>query len=327
MDYNLINKYLIGIASEAEVQEIFRWIDSDPENRNEFIQYKKISALTSNANRDERYAWESVSSKLDKSKVKKRTFMRYWAVAASFLIFFGLGATMQFLFFQKPYNLFSYSSATKIEVPAGQMTNVQLPDGTTVILNSESKLVYANDFNSGNRTVSIEGEAYFVVAKDKFHPFLIKTKKLDFKVYGTSFNIQAYPHDQMINTTLVEGSLGIVGKNGDELTKLVPGENAKFNKQNNSLEVSNVSLDLYTSWKDGLVTFRNEKLKDIARKIERWYNVEIQITNEKLGEEPYMGTIMKNKPIDQILEVFSLTSSLKYRIISRADKPTLIYWE
>ena len=76
-----------------------------------------------------------------------------------------------------------------------------------------------------------------------------------------------------------------------------------------------------------MVTFRNEKLKDIARKIERWYNVQIVISNPKLGDELYMGTIMKNKPIDQLLEVFKLTSSLNYRIVPRADKSTLIYWE
>jgi ferric-dicitrate binding protein FerR (iron transport regulator) len=76
-----------------------------------------------------------------------------------------------------------------------------------------------------------------------------------------------------------------------------------------------------------MVTFRNEKLRDIARKIERWYNVQIVIANPKLADELYMGTIMKNKPIDQLLEVFKLTSSLNYRIVPRADKSTLIYWE
>jgi ferric-dicitrate binding protein FerR (iron transport regulator) len=207
------------------------------------------------------------------------------------------------------------------------MSSVILPDGTTVQLNSGSKLVYASGFNSGERTVNLEGEAFFNVAKDKEHSFTIKTKSLDFKVYGTSFNIQAYPEDSEINTTLVEGSLGVVAKTGSEMARLVPGENANFKEDNKELVVTNVDLELYTSWKDGMVTFRNEKLKDIARKIERWYNVQIVINNPKLADELYMGTIMKNKPIDQLLEVFKLTSSLNYRIVPRADKSTLIYWE
>ena len=75
-----------------------------------------------------------------------------------------------------------------------------------------------------------------------------------------------------------------------------------------------------------MITFRNEKLKDIARKIERWYNVTIEIKNQELGEQAYYGTIMKNKPIDQILEVLRLTSSLKYKIITKPNEKILIYW-
>jgi len=234
---------------------------------------------------------------------------------------------MQYILPQKSHEQFSYLAETRIEVPLGQMSNVLLPDGTTVNLNSGTTLVYSGKFNSGERVVSLEGEAFFDVTKDQAHPFLIKTNLLDFKVYGTSFNIQAYPEDKVINTTLVEGSLGIIGKNGSEITRLVPGENATYSEDNRKLLVGNVNQEIYTSWKDGLVTFRNEKLKDIARKIERWYNVEIVIKNASLGEELYMGTILKNKPVDQILEVFSLTSSLKYQIVPRANERNLIYWD
>jgi ferric-dicitrate binding protein FerR (iron transport regulator) len=150
---------------------------------------------------------------------------------------------------------------------------------------------------------------------------------LDFKVYGTKFNVQAYPGDKEVNSTLVEGSLGVIRKTGNEVTRLVPGENVNFKEESQKIIVENVDVQLYTSWKDGLVTFKNEKLKDIAKKIERWYNVQIVITNPRLAEEFYMGTIMKNKPIDQLLEVFKLTSSLNYRIVPRPDKSTLIYWE
>ena len=326
MDYSIINKYLDGEASEAEVQEVFQWIDSDLENRKEFIQYKKIWALTSKTagNKDE--TWNTISSKLARPKKQLNT-INYWMVAAGFLLVFGLGMMMQYLLPQKSQEQFPYLAETRIEVPLGQMSNVVLPDGTTVHLNSGTKLGYSGKFNSGERVVSLEGEAFFDVTKDQAHPFVIKTNLLDFKVYGTSFNIQAYTEDKVINTTLVEGSVGIIDKSGTEITRLVPGENATYRQDDRKLLVSKVNLDMYTSWKDGLVTFRNEKLKDIAQKIERWYNVEIRIKNAGLGEEIYLGTILKNKPIDQILEVFSLTSSLKYRIVPRANQPTLIYWE
>lgn len=326
MDYSIINKYLAGEASEAEVQEVFQWIYSSPENRKEFIQYKKIWALTSRSENSQDEAWDN--NLIAKAKPNRiRILATYVKYAAVILVFFSLGMILQYMVGQKAKEPLTYLADTRIEVPAGQMSSVLLPDGTKVQLNSGSKLVYSTGFNSGERIVNLEGEAFFDVAKDKKHSFLIKTKSLDLKVYGTSFNVQAYPDDSEVNTTLVEGSLGIIGKTGNELARLVPGENANFKSENKKLVVSTVDLDLYTSWKDGLVTFRNEKLKDIATKIERWYNVEIVINNPKLADELYMGTIMKNKPIDQLLEVFKLTSSLNYRIVPRTDKPTLIYWE
>lgn len=326
MDYSIINKYLAGEASEEEVKELFRWIDSSPENREEFIQYKKVWALTSRMGAHQEISWNPELVNSGKSG-QLRQLVTYTKYAAAVIIVFGLGMVLQYIAGQKTSPTYTYLADTQIEVPKGQMSSVILPDGTTVQLNSGSKLVYASGFNSGERTVNLEGEAFFNVAKDKKHSFVIKTKSLDFKVYGTSFNVQAYPEDSEINTTLVEGSLGVVAKTGSEMARLVPGENANFKEDNKELVVTNVDLELYTSWKDGMVTFRNEKLKDIARKIERWYNVQIVINNPKLADELYMGTIMKNKPIDQLLEVFKLTSSLNYRIVPRADKSTLIYWE
>lgn len=327
MDYSIINKYLAGEASEAEVQELFQWIDSSPENREEFIQYKKIWVLTSKPGKELDVDWDPEFIRPAQKPRRIRFFTIYARYAASILVVFGLGMSLQYIITSNTAKNLTYLADTRIEVPKGQMSSILLPDGTKVQLNSESKLVYSSSFSTGNRTVTLEGEGFFDVAKDASHSFIIKTHLLDFKVYGTKFNVQAYPGDKEVNSTLVEGSLGVIRKTGAELTRLVPGENVNFKEENQKITVENVDVQLYTSWKDGLVTFKNEKLKDIAKKIERWYNVQIVITNPRLAEEFYMGTIMKNKPIDQLLEVFKLTSSLNYRIVPRPDKSTLIYWE
>ena len=326
MDYSIINRYLAGEASEAEVREVFQWIDSDPENRKGFIQYKKIWALTSRFD-DNSDGLQNYNPFNKPRQVKIRNLVTYSKYAAAIVVVLGMGMMIQYIVGQRGPGDKLFLADTRIEAPAGQMSSIVLPDGTKVQLNSGSKLTYSGGFNSGERVVNLEGEAFFNVTKDKKHPFQIRTKTLDFKVYGTSFNVQAYTDDSEVNTTLVEGSLGIIGKTGDELARLVPGENGNYNDSSKKLLISKVDLGLYTSWKDGLVTFRNEKLKDIARKLERWYNVQIVINNPKLADELYMGTIMKNKPVDQLLDVFKLTSSLHYRIIPRTDKPTLIYWE
>ncbi len=328
MDKSVIVKYLCGEASEEEVKLLFEWVEADPLNKKEFFNYKKAWALSATVSTNENKAWKELKSRYPLWQNNRRRFISYMKYAAILLLVFILGGLFEYIINSKEKTLAPlYSSEIHIEVPAGQMSNVVLPDGTTVQLNSDTKLFCSGNFNKGNRTVRLEGEAFFDVAKDREHPFLIETPSLNFKVYGTSFNIQAYPDDPEINTTLVEGSLGVMGKNGKELARLVPGENVKYENETHKLIISAVKLDLYTSWKEGLINFRNESLKDIARHIERWYNVKIIIKNPKLNDELYFGTIMKNKPVDQILEVLQLTSSLHYRIIHRPDKPALIYWE
>lgn len=327
MDYNIITKYFAREATETEIEQLFHWIDANPENRKEFIQFKKVWALTANSNLDTHLAWEYVRDEVKSTKSVKSIRYQGLKIAAVLIFVLGLGAIIEYEISKIFASEFSYLADTRIEVPVGQMSKITLPDGSVVHLNSGTKLVYSGTFNSGARNVILEGEAFFKVAKDPEHPFTVQTKDLNFTVYGTSFNIQAYTDEKFINTTLVDGSLGVIYHNGNELFRLVPGENAHFSQETRKVNVCKVDLALYTSWKDGLITFRNEKLKDIARKMERWYNVEIIIKNPSLGEELYMGTIMKNKPVNQILDVFELTSSLRYRIIPQADKPTLIYWE
>ena len=324
MDYLKINKYFSGEASEKEIREIFDWMQSSAENKKELISYKKIWAMTLSSNENLDESWSRLfvrNTKIQRNTSLIRNALKYAAVA---IIIFSLGIITHYLL--APQNL-TYLTDTLVEVPAGQMSKVILPDGTTVQLNSASTLIYSSKFNSRERIVRLDGEAFFDVAKDKAHPFLVQTKRLDFKVYGTSFNIQAYNEDEKTYATLVEGSLGVLGKDGKEYSRLVPGDHVSYYSNTNKLDLSKTDVDLYTSWKDGIITFRNKSLAEIAREIERWYNVEIVIENEKLANENYMGTIMKSKPIDQILEVFRLTSSLKYRIVQRPDKPNLIYWE
>lgn len=326
MDYQIFNKYLRGEASETEVAEIFKWIEAAPENRKEFISYKKVWALTAKGNENESHAWRLLFVPRFKKQKLFKTYLQIAKYAAILLIVFGTGIAVQHIGLGIDKEKLVYQKSTSIVAPLGQMTNVELPDGTKVMLNSGSSLTYNGNFSRGERFVSLNGEAYFDVTKDQAHPFIVQTSLLNFKVHGTSFNIEAYTDENLVNTTLIEGSLGVMNKSDQQLLLLKPGQNAHFDPLDPNVIVSNVNTEIYTSWKEGLITFRNEKLKDIARKIERWYNVKIVIKNPELGEEAYFGTIMKNKPIDQILVVLQLTSTLKYKIITANDKPTLIYW-
>ena len=325
MNIQQIESYLCGEATESEIAALFQWIDASPENKKEFIQYKKVWALTSRVGEEEEVWDRHFAPRFGKQNL----FQIYWRVAkyaAMLLLVIGAGFTFQYAVWGWQPDKLIYAQDCSIAAPLGQMTNIVLPDGSKVMLNSGSSITYNGYFSNGERLVTLKGEAFFEVAKDQDHPFRIETSLLNFEVFGTSFNIEAYPDDPTINTTLVEGSLAISDKTHKELHRLKPGENACYEADQTKLVVTNVNTGIYTSWKDGLITFRNEKLKEIAKKIERWYNVKIIINNPKIGEQAYFGTILKNKPVDQILEVLRLSSSLHYKIISKPDQPTMIYW-
>ena len=328
MDKNIIIKYLQGKANNEEKSLLFEWIEKDKVNKDEFIEIKKVWALTAKHKNIEGISWVDLKNSANKEINKRFLNFRLLKQAAIFILLIGLGAVIQYFFsdLTSDKNLV-YDQNLSVSAPLGQMTDLELPDGTLVKLNSGTTVLYNGDFSSGNREVFIEGEAFFDVQTDKEHPFIVKSKLLDVKVYGTSFNICCYPEDKDFSATLVKGSISILDKEGNEISKLQPGDKAAYTEPESNITVSQINTLLYTSWKEGLVTFRNEKMKDIARQIERWYNVEIVIQKEGLDEERYFGTILKNKPIDQILEVFKLTISLEYEIIPRADKPTLIYWK
>ncbi len=327
MDNSKITKYFLGELTEDEIRELFQWVKKSRENRDEFIGAKKLWALTQVAKENVDLGWIDTLKK--KRKRGRTTFplKRFLKVAAAVVLIFGLGVIAQRFVAPNIKTQDYYSSNFVVDVSPGEMSKLILPDGTSVVVNSGSVLSYSPQYSEGERIVELSGEAFFDVAEDSEHPFTVRTKLLDFKVYGTSFNVEAYPASNQVNTTLIDGSLGFIDRDEGEIGKLVPGENLLYSGSDKQFSIKQVDLDLYTSWKDGTITFSNEKLKDVAVKLERWYNVEIVFNNPELAEEVYFGTVMKNKPIDQILKVLSITSSLKYQIIFRNDKPTLIYWE
>ncbi len=328
MDNSIIIKYLQGKANNEEKTLLFEWLEKDKINKDEFFEIKKVWALTSKYKNAEGITWADIKNTGNEKTTTRFLKFRLLKQVAIFILLIGLGAVIQYFFTDLTSNKkLVYDQHLSVFAPLGQMTDLELPDGTLVKLNSGTTILYNGDFSSGNREVFIEGEAFFDVQTDKEHPFVVKSKLLDVKVYGTLFNICSYHDDNDFSATLVEGSISILDKDGNEISKLKPGDNAAYNENESNITVSQINTSLYTSWKEGLVTYRNEKMKDIARQIERWYNVEIVIQKEGLGEERYFGTILKNKPIDQILEVFKLTTSLEYEIVPRADKPTLIYWK
>ncbi|WP_170063242.1 FecR family protein [Polaribacter porphyrae] len=210
----------------------------------------------------------------------------------------------------------------KLTVPYGKRFKLELSDGSQVALNSGTSIRYPVKFIEGkNRQVYITGEAFFEVAKDKQHPFIVNAQDLNVQVLGTQFNVAAYPEDNSTEVVLVEGSVGMYNKNKkfskNTTTVLNPGVMGTYKKINKETTTQEVNTSIYTSWVKGNVVFRNATFNNISTKLERLYNVTIINNNKEIAVETFNASINVDKePIEKVLEYFNKVYEIEYQIVN-----------
>lgn len=221
-------------------------------------------------------------------------------------------------------NRISYSQAghnqvltfSTIRVPNGNQFQLELSDGTLVHLNAGSSLRYPINFLSeGPRQVFLSGEAYFDVTENKTSQFIVNVNELDVKVLGTEFNISAYLEDSNIDVVLVKGAVSLINQNGslDRPINLVPGQKGSFGYISKNISVDQVNTEIYTSWKNGHLVFREVTFDNILTKLERHYNIKIENRNKDLGSEIFNASF-KSVEIEKVLSFFSDTHKIHYII-------------
>lgn len=201
-------------------------------------------------------------------------------------------------------------------VPYGKRTFITLAEGTKVWLNSGSKLTFPAVFAENKREVYIDGEAIFEVTHSDKFPFYVKTRDFDVKVLGTVFNVCAYSDDKNSKTILERGKIELSCSGKGILSKkklnILPGTMAVFNPEINEFAQHTVNPQDYMSWRNGYLVFSSEKLRNIIKKINRYYNVEIIIDDSHLQNETFSGNLdLKNTP-EQVLEVIAQTTPINY---------------
>jgi transmembrane sensor len=275
-----------------------------------------------------------------------RILTRY---AAIFIIAFSLSGLL-FFHLGKNHVANPELSFSELIVPMGSRAQFSLPDGTTVDLNAGSRLKYDNRFGIDDRVVQLEGEGYFKIAKDKERLFTVKTSHLNIRALGTEFNVKAYSDDKTIETTLVEGSIKIdeiTEKNRAEVKVIVlkPNQKLTFLKENSTmvnetaitkgktekntppvqvqkslpiprLVAENINVKSVISWKENRWIFEKESLSQIAVDLERRYDVQIKFESEILKTLRFTGIII-NEPIEQVLEVMSITAPINFKLKGR----------
>lgn len=311
-DYILLfDKFLQQQATPEEVRQLIEWLKND-------------AAFGTWADAQ----WEAASSDMN-PEVRQRLFRQIqgtiqpqaktravgrWTfyaavarVAATLLLMLATGLCIYFYTVRK-----LTMPDMVVAVEKGQKANVILPDGSKVWVNSDSRLTYGSRFNSHERILHLEGEAYFEVAPDKERPFIVETNQLSVQALGTSFDVKNYEEEDHISTVLMTGKVKVESEKN--CIFLEPNEKVTFNKTTGSMRKSTIeNARRYADWKFNLLSFQAETFERIVHTLERYYNTRIVFESESLKKYRFTGSI-GNTSLESVLQILSLTSPLTYEV-------------
>ena len=322
----LIANYLTEGLDKNALDELKTWIAASAENQQYFIRQREIwfSAVSREAASvyDKDKAFENFRNRVESQKEIQSTSRRgfslsaLWRYAAVVAIIIAVGCIS---YWHGEVNVKDTFADISVEAPLGSKTKLYLPDGTLVWLNAGSRMTYSQGFGVDNRKVELEGEGYFEVKRNEKIPFFVKTKDLQLQVLGTKFNFRDYPEDHEVVVSLLEGKVGLNNLLREEKEAVLsPDERAVLNKANGLLTVESVTASNASQWTDGYLFFDEELLPDIAKELERSYNVKIHIANDSLKTFRFYGNFVRREQnIQEVLEALASTEKMQYKIEER----------
>ena len=202
-----------------------------------------------------------------------------------------------------------------LAVPVGGEYHFTLADGTRVWVNSASEVRFPNCFSGGKREIYVKGEVYLEVARDEKHPFVVHAGENEVRVLGTSFNLTAYPDEQEVITTLVEGSVEFWNDRSSICLK--PGEQSVLDLVTNKLEKQKIDVSIYTSWVSGTYEYERMPLSDITRQLSRWYDVQFVYESTEFSNHPFTGVVKRDQSLEEVLSIIEKTTNIKFKISGR----------
>lgn len=205
------------------------------------------------------------------------------------------------------------NASNTLSTARGETYQVRLPDGSLVYLNAASSLTYTTSLiENGKRMVKLIGEGYFEVAKDKQHPFIVKTNNQQVEVLGTHFNISSYADDEVEKTTLLEGSVKLSAAGSSKVLR--PGQQAKLS--GGKIQINETDTDLAVAWKNNEFVIESEHIETIMKMIERWYNVEVIYNGEKTKQR-FSGKVSRFDNMSKVLEIVESTGEARFDVRGR----------
>jgi len=314
----LITNYLLGTISVDEESLLKDWLNESVENQRYFSEQKNLWELFETHKKlqkiDECKAFQKISKQINESP--KIGFFGYFQRAAAILLLPLIAVSVFYYNKQKVDHVQVAQVTNTVETPLGMRSSLTLPDSTKVWLNAGSKISFPVIFSNERRVVTLSGEAYFEVKKDKKWPFVVATKNINVLVTGTTFNCNAYPENDQVQTVLVEGEVTIVNSSATALKSLNPGELAVYNKSDGQITKKKTDLQKYIAWKNGKLMFRDDRMDKVVEKLERWYNVEFVIADKEIADYVYTATFV-DESLDQVLKMLSISAPIRYTVSDR----------
>ncbi len=348
-----IEGYYTNKLSQPQAEELLEWLGKDKENRQYLIDLGKVwcaSSLLSTKERNADKAWPKLLDKIKNNDIRTipkqelRIRLSVLFRAAVVVLLLGLLGIGSVFVFRNPK---TDADADYFEAlaPKGSRSVITLADGSVVWLNSGTKLRYRRNFGKANRDLYLEGEAYFIVAKNQQIPFTVKTTDIRVTATGTSFNIKAYIEENVVETTLETGEVRIetliksANKPESSTVILKPNQKAIFVKASKDITINQsqqksqmarndpdvkkkpltlridslVDTKLTTSWKDSRWIFRSEKLSNLSPILERRYDISVIFRDSVLRSYRFTGTL-KEESLEQVLNAICLASPIRYEI-------------
>ncbi len=316
MNEDVLIKYLNHHCSPGEIQELERWAAAESSHAEWLFEMERIWGLKDELRfsdqKEIETAYQHFMSGLQKKNItqqrpKFQLSLPWIKYAAAAILIGVLSINMFFLLHNNPEEM------NIIEVPNGQRVSLILSDGTKVWLNSQSKFTYPANFSSKERKVTLIGEGFFEVSKNKSKPFFVQGDLLRIKVLGTKFNVKSYKNESTF-ITLTEGSVEVQTNNHEHKITMKPNQQIIYSNQD-ELEIKTIAnAELIRSWTSGEAAYLNQRLDEISKELERKFDVHITITDPELSTEVFTCRFKETATLDQVLNLLKDTRKINYTI-------------
>lgn len=312
--------YLLGEANEEQTTLAVGWL-LVPENQDIYRQLKKIDNLTADLQLLKKFDVNEGKQKVRKKyRSNKLIVLSTWMQRIAAVLFIPVLLGGIWFYFQQNELRKDFASlmvTQEIITQPGTKTHLFLPDSTEVWLNAASTLRFPSVFAGNERRIELDGEAYFEVYKNKRKPFIVGTRFQDVEAIGTAFNLSAYSGDLRFSTTLIEGKVKVADREkAEQIVFLEPGIQLNYHTQNKIYNQQRVRVQDVIAWRDGVLIFNETPFFEVASKLGRWFNADIQISDQSVANYRFTGTFT-SESLEQVMELLALSSPIDYSVSKR----------